>query len=190
MGVNGAGKSHPAEAHRRRATAGRPGRRGGRRAASSSATSPSTPWNSSTRPRRVWDMLVGKFPNAVVGLAEDAARACFGFSGTRRRKSPARVLSAGEKARVVLRADALRSAELPGARRAHQPSRHGHQGDAGGGPARLRGHAALRLARSRTSCASSRTACSRSATDGVRAFGGGYTEYVAQTGYEAPGVHA
>jgi ATPase subunit of ABC transporter with duplicated ATPase domains len=27
-------------------------------------------------------------------------------------------------------------------------------------------------------------------TDGVRAFGGGYTEYVAQTGYEAPGVHA
>jgi ATPase subunit of ABC transporter with duplicated ATPase domains len=26
--------------------------------------------------------------------------------------------------------------------------------------------------------------------EGVRTFGGGYTEYVAQTGYEAPGVHA
>ena len=43
--------------------------------------------------------------------------------------------------------DALRPAELPGAGRAHQPSRHGDQGDADRGAVRLRGHDAVRLAR-------------------------------------------
>jgi ATPase subunit of ABC transporter with duplicated ATPase domains len=27
-------------------------------------------------------------------------------------------------------------------------------------------------------------------TSGVKTYGGGYTEYVAQTGYEAPGIRA
>ncbi len=43
--------------------------------------------------------------------------------------------------------DALRSAELPGPRRAHQPPRHGHQGDADHRALGLRRHHAVRLAR-------------------------------------------
>ena len=71
----------------------------------------------------------------------------FGFSGDDVDKR-CRVLSGGEKARVVLAQHALRSAELPGARRADQPPRPRHQGDADAGARRLRGHDAVRLARS------------------------------------------
>ena len=42
--------------------------------------------------------------------------------------------------------DAVRSAELPGARRADQPSRHRDQGDADHGAVAVRGHHAVRLA--------------------------------------------
>ena len=54
---------------------------------------------------------------------------CFGFSGDDVEKR-CRMLSGGEKARLVLAQHALRPAELPGARRADQPPRHRHQGDA------------------------------------------------------------
>src|SRR5262249_47538376 len=43
--------------------------------------------------------------------------------------------------------DALRPAELPGAGRAHQPPRHGDEGDADYRARTIRGHDAVRLAR-------------------------------------------
>ncbi len=55
--------------------------------------------------------------------------------------------------------DAVRPAELPGARRTDEPSRHGHQGDAGCRPRGFRRQAAVRQPRSSTSWPRSRTAC-------------------------------
>ncbi len=51
---------------------------------------------------------------------------CFGFSGDDVEKR-CRVLSGGEKARLCHGEDAVRPAELPGARRAHEPPRHGDE---------------------------------------------------------------
>ena len=56
-------------------------------------------------------------------------------------------------------ADALRPAQLPGARRADQPPRRRHQGDAGAGAGRLRRDHDLRLPRPALPRAPSPTAC-------------------------------
>src|SRR5258707_5013748 len=50
--------------------------------------------------RTVWDSLVDTFPKATIGSLRTLA-GCFGFSGDEIEK-PVRVLSGGEKARLVL----------------------------------------------------------------------------------------
>jgi ATPase subunit of ABC transporter with duplicated ATPase domains len=72
------------------------------------------------------------------------------------RRVPVRRRRRGEESALALGRRALapppgpnapRSAQLPGPRRADEPSRPGHEGDAGRGPAELRRHDALRLPR-------------------------------------------
>ncbi len=86
------------------------------------------------------------FPSASIGSLR-ALAGCFGFSGDDDREALPAALGRREGAPRA-GAHALRPAELPGARRAHQPPRSGDQGDADPRARRLRGHAAARLARS------------------------------------------
>ena len=95
--------------------------------------------------RTVFQSLEDQFPQA--GQAPLRALAgCFGFSGDEIEKK-CRVLSGGEKARLVMAQDAVRPAELSGAGRADQPSRYRDQGDADHGA----------VASMRAPCCSSRT---------------------------------
>ena len=95
--------------------------------------------------RTVFQSLEDAFPQAGQGSLRSLA-GCFGFSGDDVEKR-CRVLSGGEKARLVMAQDALRPAELPGARRADEPSRHGDEADAHHGAVAVRGLDAVRLAR-------------------------------------------
>ncbi len=65
----------------------------------------------------------------------------------RHREGLPRAVGRGEGA-ARARDDALRPAQLPGPRRAHQPPGRGHEGDARPGAGRVRGDDALRLPRS------------------------------------------
>ena len=94
--------------------------------------------------RTVFQFLEDSFPQAGQGSLR-ALAGCFGFSGDDVEKR-CRVLSGGEKARLGDGQDAVRSSELPGPRRAHEPPGHGHEGDADHGPLAIRGHHAVRLA--------------------------------------------
>ncbi len=93
----------------------------------------------------VFTWLESAFPQAGQGSLR-ALAGCFGFSGDDVEKR-CRVLSGGEKGAAGDGADALRSAELPRAGRADQPSRHGDQGDADPGARLLRGDDAFRQPR-------------------------------------------
>ena len=95
--------------------------------------------------RTVFQSLEDSFPQAGQGSLR-ALAGCFGFSGDDVEKK-CRVLSGGEKARLVHGEDALRPAELPGAGRADQPPGHGDEGNAHQGAVGVRGHHAVRLAR-------------------------------------------
>jgi ATPase subunit of ABC transporter with duplicated ATPase domains len=134
----------------------------------------------------IFESLDGSFPQAGQGALRTLA-GCFGFSGDDVEK-PCRVLVRRREGAPGHGQDAVRSAEPAGARRADQPPRHGDQGDAGRGPGGLRGHHALRLARPPFPGALSNRVLELT-PEGVHQYGGGYTEYVARTGQEAPGLH-
>ena len=95
---------------------------------------------------RLGDARSAAFPHGVDRLAAHARRRVR-LLGRRHREAVPHPLRRREGAPRA-RADALRPAELPRARRADQPPRHRHQGDADRSARRLRGHDALRLARS------------------------------------------
>ncbi len=78
--------------------------------------------------RTVFEALEDAFPQAGQGSLR-ALAGCVRLLRRRRREALPRAVRRREGA-AGDGADALRSAELPGARRAHQPSRHGDQGDA------------------------------------------------------------
>ncbi|MGY3359322.1 ATPase subunit of ABC transporter with duplicated ATPase domains [Bradyrhizobium sp. GM0.4] len=92
----------------------------------------------------VFESLEYAFPTAGQGSLR-ALAGCFGFSGDDVEKR-CRVLSGGEKARLVMAKMLFDPPELPGAGRADQPSRPRHQGDADYGAVGFRGHHAVRLA--------------------------------------------
>ena len=95
--------------------------------------------------RTVFQSLEDAFPQAGQGSLRTLA-GCFGISGDDVREEMPGAVGRREGA-ACHGEDALRPAELPGARRAHQPPGHGDQGDADHGAVAVRGRHAVRLAR-------------------------------------------
>ena len=95
--------------------------------------------------RTVFEWLEDSFPQAGQGTLARAGR-LLRLLRRRRREEMPRAVGRREGA-AGDGADAVRPAELPGARRADQPSRHGDQGDADQRVVRIRGHHAIRVTR-------------------------------------------
>jgi ATPase subunit of ABC transporter with duplicated ATPase domains len=137
--------------------------------------------------KTVWETVQDRFPNASIGSLKTLL-GVFGFSGGDIDKS-CRVLSGGEKARVVL---ALMLYDPPNFLVLDEPTNHldidtkqmliealtGYEGTM------------LFVSHDRHFLRQLSNRVLEIGPEGVRAYGGGYGEYVAQVGYEAPGVHA
>ncbi len=135
----------------------------------------------------VWDTLVGQFPKASIGSLRTLA-GVFGFSGDDIEK-PCRILSGGEKARLVL---AGMLYDPPNFLVLDEPTNHldlftkemliealtGYEGTM------------LFVSHDRHFLRALSNRVLEVDRGDVRKFGGGYSEYVSETGQEAPGVHA
>ena len=134
----------------------------------------------------VWDSLVSKFPKASIGSLRTLA-GVFGFSGDDIEK-PCRILSGGEKARLVL---AQMLYDPPNFLVLDEPTNHldlytkemliealgGYEGTM------------LFVSHDRHFLRALSNRVLEIDRGDVRKFGGGYSEYVSETGQEAPGVH-
>ena len=187
MGANGAGQVHAAQAGRRRDARPTPARSTVGASVKMGYFAQHAMELLDRREHRLGD-APGRVPPRLDRLAAHARR-LLRLLRRRDREALPRALRRREGA-ARARADALRPAELPRPRRADEPPRRRDEGDARAGARRLRGDDALRLARPALPRARSRTACSSSARRGRSRYGGGYTEYVARTGREAPGLRA
>ena len=137
--------------------------------------------------RTVFQSLEDAFPQAGQGSLR-ALAGCFGFSGDDVEKK-CRVLSGGEKARLVL---AKMLYDPPNFLVLDEPTNHLDMA--------TKEMLITALRSSRAPCCSSRTtgtssprcptACWSSTPEGIHQYGGGYTEYVARTGHEAPGLRS
>jgi ATPase subunit of ABC transporter with duplicated ATPase domains len=133
----------------------------------------------------IWETFTGAFPLASVGSLRSLAGA-FGLSGDDIEK-PVRILSGGEKARVVL---ALMLYDPPNFLVLDEPTNHldmatkdmitGALGDFDG--------TMLFVSHDRRFLAALSNRVLELTPQGPRAYGGGYKEYVAQSGREAPGL--
>ena len=137
--------------------------------------------------KTVWETLADAFPRASVGSLRTLA-GCFGFSGDEIEKA-CRVLSGGEKARLVL---ARMLYDPPNFLVLDEPTNHldvttkqmlvealsGYQGTM------------LFVSHDRRFLGALSNRVLELAPEGVHAYGGGYLEYVARTGREAPGLRA
>jgi ATPase subunit of ABC transporter with duplicated ATPase domains len=131
----------------------------------------------------VWEALVSKFPKASIGSLRTLAGA-FGFSGDDVEK-PCRILSGGEKARLVL---AQMLYDPPNFLVLDEPTNHldidtkevllealsGYEGTM------------LFVSHERHFLRAVSNRVLELTAAGVHKYGGGYTEYVQQTGHEAP----
>jgi ATPase subunit of ABC transporter with duplicated ATPase domains len=137
--------------------------------------------------RTVWDTLQDAFPRASIGSLRTLA-GCFGFSGDAIEKS-CRVLSGGERARLVL---ATQLYDPPNHLVLDEPTNHldlatremlvtslaGFQGTM------------LFVSHDRHFLGALSNRVLELVPEGVQPYGGGYREYVARTGREAPGLRA
>jgi ATPase subunit of ABC transporter with duplicated ATPase domains len=133
----------------------------------------------------VWDTLIGRFPKSSIGSLRTLA-GVFGFSGDDIEK-PCRVLSGGEKARLVL---ATMLYDPPNFLVLDEPTNHldldtkemliealsGYEGTM------------LFVSHDRHVLSAISNRVLELTPEGVVTYGGGYTEYVAETGREAPGM--
>jgi ATPase subunit of ABC transporter with duplicated ATPase domains len=135
----------------------------------------------------VLETLQSTFPLATIGSMKSLAGA-FGFSGDEADKR-CRALSGGEKARVVL---AKMLYDPPNFLVLDEPTNHLDMAtkemlmkSLGGFDGTM-----LFVSHDRHFLAALSNRVLEVAEDGVHVYGGGYTEYVAQSGHEAPGVGA
>jgi ATPase subunit of ABC transporter with duplicated ATPase domains len=137
--------------------------------------------------KTVWETLVDAFPRASVGSLRTLA-GCFGFSGDEIEK-PCRVLSGGEKARLVL---ARLLYDPPNFLVLDEPTNHLDAATREMLVRALSGYEGTMLfvSHDRRFLAALSNRVLELAPDGVHPYGGGYREYVARTGREAPGLRA
>ena len=135
----------------------------------------------------VFQYLEGKFPQAGQG-AMRALAGCFGFSGDDVEKK-CRVLSGGEKARLVM---AQMLFDPPNFLVLDEPTNHLDLMTKEmliGALANYEG-AMLFVSHDRHFLAALSNRVLELTPDGLHRYGGGYTEYVARTGHEAPGLRS
>jgi len=135
----------------------------------------------------VWETLQKAFPRASVGSLRTLAGS-FGFSGDEIEKS-CRVLSGGEKARLVL---ALLLYDPPNFLVLDEPTNHLDVATKEMLVRALAGYEGTMLfvSHDRRFLAALSNRVLELGPEGPVAYGGGYTEYVARTGREAPGLRA
>jgi ATPase subunit of ABC transporter with duplicated ATPase domains len=134
----------------------------------------------------VFESLDSSFPLAGQGTLRTLA-GCFGFSGDDIEKS-CHVLSGGEKARLVM---AKMLFDPPNFLVLDEPTNHLDMATKEMLVAALSAFEGTMLfvSHDRHFLAALSNRVLELAPDGVHQFGGGYTEYVARTGQEAPGLH-
>jgi ATPase subunit of ABC transporter with duplicated ATPase domains len=137
--------------------------------------------------RTVFEELEYAFPQAGQGSLRTLA-GCFGFSGDDVEKK-CRMLSGGEKARLVM---ALMLYDPPNFLVLDEPTNHLDMATKEmliGALADYEG-TMLFVSHDRHFLAALSNRVLELTPDGVHQYGGGYTEYVARTGHEAPGLHS
>ncbi|TAL01546.1 MAG: ABC-F family ATP-binding cassette domain-containing protein [Rhodospirillaceae bacterium] len=134
----------------------------------------------------VFESLDGSFPQAGQGTLR-ALAGCFGFSGDDVEK-PCRVLSGGEKARLVM---AKMLFDPPNFLVLDEPTNHLDMATKEMLVAALAEFEGTMLfvSHDRHFLAQLSNRVLELTPDGLHQYGGGYTEYVARTGHEAPGLH-
>ncbi|MBP7066085.1 ABC-F family ATP-binding cassette domain-containing protein [Ferrovibrio sp.] len=134
----------------------------------------------------VFETLDKAFPQAGQGTLRTLA-GCFGFSGDDIEKT-CRVLSGGEKARLVM---AKMLFDPPNFLVLDEPTNHLDMATKEMLVAALAGFEGTMLfvSHDRHFLAALSNRVLELTPEGVHQFGGGYTEYVARTGQEAPGLH-
>jgi ATPase subunit of ABC transporter with duplicated ATPase domains len=137
--------------------------------------------------RTVFEWLEDSFPQAGQGSLR-ALAGCFGFSGDDVEKR-CRVLSGGEKARLVM---AHMLYDPPNFLVLDEPTNHLDMATKDMLVAALAQYEGTMLfvSHDRHFLAALSNRVLEVTPDGVQTYGGGYTEYVAKTGKEAPGLHA
>jgi ATPase subunit of ABC transporter with duplicated ATPase domains len=134
----------------------------------------------------VFESLDTSFPQAGQGTLRTLA-GCFGFSGDDVEK-PCRVLSGGEKARLVM---AKMLYDPPNFLVLDEPTNHLDMATKEMLVAALSGFEGTMLfvSHDRYFLAQLSNRVLELTPEGLHRYGGGYTEYVARTGHEAPGLH-
>ena len=134
----------------------------------------------------LFESLDGSFPHAGQGALRTLA-GCFGFSGDDVEK-PCRVLSGGEKARLVM---AKMLFDPPNLLVLDEPTNHLDMATKEMLVAALMNFegAMLFVSHDRHFLAALSNRVLELTPEGVHQYGGGYTDYVARTGQEAPGLH-
>jgi ATPase subunit of ABC transporter with duplicated ATPase domains len=137
--------------------------------------------------RTVFETLEEAFPQAGQGSLRSLA-GCFGFSGDDVEKK-CRVLSGGEKARLVM---ALMLYDPPNFLVLDEPTNHLDMATKEMLIAALADYEGTMLfvSHDRHFLAALSNRVLELTPAGVHQYGGGYTEYVARTGHEAPGLHS
>jgi ATPase subunit of ABC transporter with duplicated ATPase domains len=137
--------------------------------------------------KTVWDSLQDAFPRASIGSLRTLA-GCFGFSGDEIEKR-CRVLSGGERARLVL---ARMLYDPPNLLVLDEPTNHLDVGTKEMLVRALSGYdgTMIFVSHDRRFLAALSNRVLELGPDGAVPYGGGYSEYVARTGREAPGLRA
>jgi ATPase subunit of ABC transporter with duplicated ATPase domains len=139
-------------------------------------------------PRKtVWDTLVDAFPRATIPSLRTLA-GCFGFSGDEVEKV-VRILSGGEKARLVL---AMMLYDPPNFLVLDEPTNHLDMATKDMLVTALSNFEGTMLfvSHDRRFLAALSNRVLELTPEGVHTYGGGYTEYVARSGHEAPGLRS